>query len=146
MGEMRIGEVAERAGVRASAVRYYESVGLLPLARRQSGQRRYGPEVLLRLAGIRVAQEAGFRVSEIRRLFYGFPEDAGLSRRWADLAREKLVEIEDLIRRAREMKRLLETGISCGCSALDECILIDEAPRPTSSPRPRLAADRSPSG
>ena len=126
MAEMRIGEVAERAGVRSSAVRYYESVGLLPQARRERGQRRYGPDVLLRLAGIRVAQQAGFKVSEIRQLFCGFAEDASPSQRWADLAREKLVEIEDLIHRAHEMKRLLKEGIRCGCSSLDECSLIDD--------------------
>ncbi len=126
MIEMRIGEVAERAGVRSSALRYYESVGLLPEARRQSGQRRYGPEVLLQLAGIRVAQQAGFKVSEIRQLFYGFPEEASPSQRWAELAHEKVMEIEDLIRRARKMKFLLEEGIRCGCSSLDECSLIDD--------------------
>ena len=127
MNEMRIGEVAEKAGLRASAVRYYESIGLLPEPRRRSGQRRYDADVLLRLAGIHVAQQAGFTMAEIKRLFHGFPEDAMPSERWAALAKEKVVEIDGLIRRSREMKALLEEGIRCGCSSLAECSVMAAA-------------------
>ena len=66
---MRISEVAERAGLRPSALRYYESVGLLPPPMRIHGRRSYGPEVLMLLAGIGVAQRAGFKVEEIKQLF-----------------------------------------------------------------------------
>ena len=127
---MRIGEVAERAGLRASAVRYYESIGLLPAARRESGQRRYERDVLLRLAGIRLAQQAGFTVKEIKQLYYGFPRAAKPSERWANLAVEKLPEIEELIRRAKAMKALLQEGIRCGCTSLEECTVIESAVTP----------------
>ena len=122
--ELRIGEVAERAGIRPSAVRYYERIGLLPEPRRTGGQRRYEPDVLLLLAGIGVAQRAGFTVAEIKRLFYGFADEARPSERWAELAREKLAALDDLIRRTREMKRLLKEGLRCGCTRLDECSLL----------------------
>ena len=56
---MRIGDVAQRAGVRTSLIRYYEDIGLLPEAERVSGQRRYDQTVLRRLAVIDVAQRAG---------------------------------------------------------------------------------------
>ena len=125
MDQMKIGEVAARAGIRPSAVRYYERAGLLPEPRRVSGQRRYGAEVLSLLAGIAVAQRAGFTVAEIKRLFYGFPGEARPSERWAELAREKVTELDDLIRRTRAMKGLLEEGLRCRCSCLDECSLID---------------------
>ena len=121
---MRISEVARKTGLRASALRYYESIGLLPAPMRINGRRRYGPDVLLLLAGVRVAQQAGFTVEEIKYLFYGFPNDARPSGRWSELARAKLVEVDRLIDRARGMKRLLEEGIRCGCSSLDECELV----------------------
>ena len=123
---MRISEVAERAGLRPSALRYYESIGLLPAPMRINGRRSYGPDVLMLLAGIGVAQQAGFKVEEIKQLFYGFGADRSPSERWSELARSKLVEIDQLIDRAREMKRLLEEGIRCGCSGLDECELLEE--------------------
>ena len=125
MSEMRIGEVAQRAGLRTSAVRYYERVGLLPEPRRVSGQRRYGPEVLQQLAGIDVAQRAGFTVAEIKSLFYGFQGDAKPSERWAGLARRKLTELDALIHRTEAMKRLLEEGLRCGCTSLDDCSLVE---------------------
>ena len=65
---MRIGEVAARAGVRVSLIRYYEDVGLLPEPERVSGQRRYDQSVLRRLAVIDVAQRAGLSLDEIREL------------------------------------------------------------------------------
>ena len=125
MDQMRIGEVAARAGIRTSAVRYYERIGLLPEPWRVSGQRRYGPDVLLLLAGIGVAQRAGFTVAEIKQLFYGFSGDARPSERWAELARQKLAELDELIRRTQAMKGLIEEGLHCGCARLDECSLID---------------------
>ena len=125
MDGMAIGEVAERAGVRPSALRYYERVGLLPEPRRVNGRRRYDSDVLIQLAGIRVAQEAGFTVKEIRQLFYGFPSGARASDRWRKLAQEKLKDVEELIRRATAMKALLEEGIRCNCRSLNECSLVE---------------------
>jgi len=69
--ELSIGEVARQAGIRASAIRYYEQAGLLPAPRRRGGQRRYEPDVVDRLALIAFAQQAGFTISEIRTLFRG---------------------------------------------------------------------------
>ena len=124
MGQMTIGQVARKAGIRPSALRYYESVGLLPKPRRVSGQRRYEPDVLVWLAGIRVCKEAGFTVAEIERLFNGFPRSVKPSERWRQLADEKLAEVDDLIRRAGIMKQLLTEGIRCECSSLRECTFL----------------------
>jgi MerR family redox-sensitive transcriptional activator SoxR len=98
---MSIGEVARSAGVRPSAMRYYEGVGLLPPPERENGRRRYDGEVLRevldRLAVVRVAQQAGFTISEIRTLLDGFSEDFPPSERWRLMAREKLPEVEALV-------------------------------------------------
>ena len=128
MGSLSIGEVAQRAGVRPSTLRYYESIGVLPTPERENGRRRYDGEVLRRvldrLAVVRVAQQAGFTISEIRMLLDGFSEDTPPSERWRVLAREKLPEVEALVERALGMKNLLERGLRCECLRLEDCVLI----------------------
>ena len=121
---MTTGEVAARAGIAASAVRYYEAAGLLPRPPRASGQRRYGPEVLDRLAVVRLAKQAGFSIDEIRTLMHGFSDATPPSERWRQLAGHKLPEIETQIERARAMKKMLIHGLHCHCLQLEECGLI----------------------
>lgn len=123
-----IGEVARSAGARPSALRYYESVGLLPRPERANGRRRYGGEllreVLRRLTVVRVAKQAGFTISEIRTLLDGFAEDVPPSERWRVLAQDKLPEVEALVERALGMKNLLERGLRCECLSMDDCALV----------------------
>ena len=126
MATLTIGEVARRAGVRTSALRYYEEVGVLPPAERVSGQRRYDEAVLTRLAVIRLAQELGFSVAEIRALVESFDDVAVPSQRWRELARRKLTEVDALITHAEHMKQLLEESLDCGCLTLDACTLVLE--------------------
>ena len=123
---LTIGEVAERAGVRRSALRYYEEVGVLPPAERVSGQRRYDEGVLARLAVVRLAQELGFSVAEIRSLVAGFDNVGVDSDRWRELASRKLTEVDALITRAEHLKHLLEESLHCGCLTLDACELVLE--------------------
>lgn len=126
---LTIGQVAAEAGVRASSIRYYESVGVLPEPERVSGQRRYSPDVLDRLRLIEVAQAAGFSLDEIRHLL----DDSGPDRqseRLQALARRKLPEVEWLIARAKAMEGWLRAATECGCPALDECALFDGLSRP----------------
>jgi MerR family redox-sensitive transcriptional activator SoxR len=119
--EWSIGEVARRAGLKRSAIRYYEQIGLLPWAERVGGQRRYDSSVLMRLSIIEVAQRAGFTLAETRTLLEGFAPEAPPSERWQALARRKLSDVDALIERANGMKRLLEEGLECGCPSLEEC-------------------------
>ena len=121
MPDLTIGEVARQSGFRASAIRYYERLGILPSARRASGQRRYSPAALDRLAVIQFARETGFTLQEIRQLFRGFTEGTPAAARWQNLARRKLADAEELIRRAHGMKTLLEGVLKCGCASLEEC-------------------------
>src|SRR5687767_619874 len=107
-GVMRIGEVAQRAGVRTSLIRYYEEVGLLPEPLRVSGQRRYDETVLRRLAVIDVAQRAGMSLDEIRLLIeHG---NRPLSSQLQELAVRKLPEIDALIERAGRVRTWLEAA------------------------------------
>lgn len=124
MAEMSIGEVAQQAGVEPSTLRYYESIGILPPAKRVSGQRRYTPGALKWLAIIQVAKEAGFTLPEVGTLLSGFSEMEPPSARWKAMARKKLPEVEALISRAQRMKQLLEEGLECDCLTLDECVVL----------------------
>ena len=122
MEDLTIGEVAQRAGIHASAIRYYESVKILSAPRRINGRRRYDSSVFEQLAVIQMARQAGFTVAEIQTLFNGFAADAPASDRWQTLARQKLVEIDALLRRTQAMKQLLEEVLlRCRCLTLEEC-------------------------
>ncbi|MBV9231906.1 MAG: MerR family transcriptional regulator [Chloroflexi bacterium] len=121
MEELTISQVAQRAGIRTSAIRYYESVNILPTPRRINGRRRYDASILDRLSFIQIAQQAGFTVAEMQVIFNGLG-DTPLSQRWQTLAHKKLAEVDALINRAHGMKRLLEEGLRCGCLDLADCI------------------------
>src|SRR5687768_4172646 len=123
---MRIGEVAGRAGVRVSLLRYYEDIGLLPAPERVSGQRRYDETVLRRLAVIDVAQRAGLTLDEIRELVHH--GDDPMSARLRELAERRLPEIDALIERARRVRAWLENATACDCRRIDDCALFDDAP------------------
>ena len=122
MEELTISEVARRSGVRATTIRYYESINVLPEPRRANGRRRYDPAILDRLAFVHVAQRLGFTLSEIVTLFEQHNTAVPLSERWQALAREKLADVERLIRHAREVRQSLISGLRCDCPNLDECI------------------------
>ncbi|HET7596116.1 MAG TPA: MerR family transcriptional regulator [Burkholderiales bacterium] len=121
MQQLTIGEVARHAGLNPSAVRYYERVGLIPETARVSGQRRYSPDILNRLALVRMAQEAGFTLEEIRVLVSGFPEETPPAERWQELASRKLEEIDALIQRMQTVRQVLLESLQCDCLTLDAC-------------------------
>ena len=123
-GALTIGEVAHRTGLRPSALRYYEELGLLDAPQRVGKHRRYDAVVFQRLAVIRLAQRAGFTMAEIAVLINGFAPDTPAATRWQALAERKLAEVEAQIRRGEEMRRLLQASLRCGCLALDECAAI----------------------
>jgi MerR family redox-sensitive transcriptional activator SoxR len=110
--------------MRASRVRYYESVGVLPAPERVSGMRRYDPDVVRRLGIIDVAQRVGFTLDEIRELLnsgQGTAHD-----RLRHLAERKLPDIDGLIQRANAVRRWLEMTSACECDTLDLCSLFDD--------------------
>jgi MerR family redox-sensitive transcriptional activator SoxR len=126
---LSIGELAQRVGLRPSAIRYYESEGLLPAPERQGGQRRYDPKIAQRLAVIQVAQQAGFTIREIRDLLTGVGDGAVPPTRWRTMVESKLPELRALIQRAQELERWLEASLECECLNLDECRVLEQAAR-----------------
>src|SRR6516225_11847980 len=96
MSRLSISDVGHHMGVKPSAIRYYEKLGILPAPERVSGRRRYDKTVLYRLAVIQQARQAGFGLDEIRRLFFGFQRGIRAEARWRKLADRKVVELDQL--------------------------------------------------
>ena len=124
---LRIGEVARRSGLAPSAIRYYESLGLLPKPTYDGGKRRYDPSVLEWLSLIGLAREAGFTMAEIKRLVSGFTPGTRPAARWEELATRKLVEIDAMVARAERMRAVLRVALDCGCFRLEDCAALLEA-------------------
>lgn len=124
MDDLLIGEVARRAGVRPSAIRYYESIGLLPEPERIAGRRRYTTETLRTLSVIGAGQRAGLSLDEIRALLAA---DGSVSEELRAIAERKLPEVEALIERAQLVRAWLEAAASCRCPTLEECPLFEPA-------------------
>jgi DNA-binding transcriptional MerR regulator len=118
---LTIGDVAARAGVRTSHIRFYERVGVLPQPERVAGQRRYRAEVLHRLSIVDVAQRAGLTLDEIAPLTGPDNRSAEASRHIRALAGEKLPHIDALIARAHAVRHWLEVAQSCDCESVDVC-------------------------
>jgi MerR family redox-sensitive transcriptional activator SoxR len=121
MKKIPIGEVATRAGITASAIRYYESEGLLPKAGRQGGRRVYDEAILDQLTFIDLSKRSGFTVAEIRKLVRGFAGSAPPGVRWRALAEEKMEALDRRIEEAQTMKRLLTTVTACECPTFHDC-------------------------
>jgi len=119
---MKIGELADRSGLNSSAIRYYENRGLLSPPHRVGGQRRYSSDALDRVLLIRFAGEMGFTLNETRVFLDGLRDDAPVGPRWKKLAHRKILEVDDSIRRSKQLKSLLEHLLNCHCASLQICV------------------------
>lgn len=119
---LSIGDVARQAGVRPSALRYYESVGLLTPPKRINGRRVYDASAVDVLRLVQLAKGAGFSVAEIRKLLNGFDRTTPASARWQTMATRKLDDVNAIIERAEQMRDLLEKLLTCQCVQLSECV------------------------
>jgi len=122
--QLTIGEVAERAGIATSALRFYEREGLIEAERSEGGQRRYPRDVLRRIAFIRAAQRVGLTLDDIRDALASLPDQrtptaadwARLSKSWRPLLEARISELERL-------RDNLSSCIGCGCLSLKSCAL-----------------------
>ena len=129
MAKLSIGDVARRTGLRTSALRFYEEAGILPATARVNGRRVYDDQIIQRIKGLRLAQEAGFTLKEIKTLFHGIGAKSTLSARWQSMARKKLLELDMLASRVVRMRQALELGLQCGCVRIEDCTMsLDDLP------------------
>lgn len=121
MKELSIGEAARQSGLKVSAIRYYESVGLLSPARRLHGHRRYSPDVLERLAFIQTVRQVGFNLSQIADLVKAFETRQSPIALCQEMARQKLAEVDKLLVRLTNVRQTLAQSLDCDCADLNEC-------------------------
>ena len=115
---LTIGEVARRAGVAATTLRYYEQIGLVPAPARLGGQRRYDDSVLARLEVIGLCKSAGIALDEIHLLFADDAPGRPASRA---LAEAKLAEIDAQMESLARARAVIEWGMRCTCPSIDAC-------------------------
>ncbi len=121
---LTIGELAARSGLAASALRYYEGLGLISAERTAGGQRRYPRATLRRIAFIRAAQRVGLSLDEARAALSGLPEDrTPNAAEWAEVARSWQERIDAQIADLRRLRSRLTGCIGCGCLSLTACRL-----------------------
>jgi DNA-binding transcriptional MerR regulator len=119
---VKIGQLASRTSVNASAIRYYEKLSLIPVPYRTSGQRRYTDEAVHRVLLIRFARDMDFSLEEIKIFLSGHNDKTPVGKRWQKLAHLKIRQIDKTLVRAHRLKSLLEHLLHCRCASLRECV------------------------
>lgn len=121
---LSIGQLAERSGVATSALRYYESQGLISSARTTGNQRRYVRATLRRVAFIRSAQRVGLTLEEIEEALATLPKGRTPTKAdWARLSRSWRPRLDEQIARLERLRDKLDGCIGCGCLSLKNCAL-----------------------
>ncbi len=119
-----MGQVAARAGLAPSAVRWYESQGLISSSRTAGGARRYPRSVLRRLAFVRAAQNVGLSLAEVRAALDTLPEGrTPTARDWSRLSAGWRSRLDEQIAALTQLRDGLDSCIGCGCLSLDRCAL-----------------------
>lgn len=122
--ELSIGEVAERTGLAVSAIRYYESEGLISSTRTAGNQRRFHRDTLRRIGFVRAAQRVGLSLEEIAEAVAGLPTSRTPTRGdWSKLSRRWRGRLDEQIQRLEKLRDDLDSCIGCGCLSLDTCAL-----------------------
>lgn len=146
---LTIGEVAARAGVATSALRFYEDAGLIRSERNGSGHRVYSPDVLRRVSFVRIAQRVGLSLGDIRAALAELPESrTPTTTDWARLASEWRPRLDDQIAVLTRLRDSLDGCIGCGCLSLSICRIFnpgDAAAELGTGPR-YLLEERYPTG
>ncbi|MFE4050989.1 redox-sensitive transcriptional activator SoxR [Streptomyces sp. YIM B13518] len=122
--ELTVGRLSARSGAAVSALRFYESKGLISSRRTAGNQRRYSRDTLRRVAFIRAAQRVGIPLATIREALAELPEGRTPTRDdWARLSEAWRSELDERIKRLNRLRDHLTDCIGCGCLSLDSCVL-----------------------
>ena len=124
MTRLTVGQLAERAGVATSAIRFYEARGLIRSRRTTGNQRRYEQAELRRVAFIRTAQRVGLSLDEIGEALATLPENRVPTKAdWTRLSRAWRPRLDEQIQRIERLRDQLDSCIGCGCLSLRNCAL-----------------------
>jgi MerR family transcriptional regulator, redox-sensitive transcriptional activator SoxR len=123
---LTIGDMAARSGVAQSALRFYEREGLISSTRTGGNQRRYERHELRRVAFIRIAQQVGVSLDEIREALAELPENRTPTKAdWARLSAHWMTKLEERIEMMERLRDQLTGCIGCGCLSLQRCKLVN---------------------
>jgi len=123
---LTIGALSERTGVAPSALRYYEAEGLISATRTSGGQRRFARETLRRVSFIRVAQQVGLTLDEIRSALQSLPDNRTPTKQdWERLSTAWRPRIDHQIAMLERLRDRLTGCIGCGCLSLKICRLVN---------------------
>ncbi|MBA3489760.1 MAG: redox-sensitive transcriptional activator SoxR [Longispora sp.] len=121
---LTVGETAARSGFATSALRFYETQGLIASLRTSGNQRRFQRNVLRRLAFIRAAQNVGLTLDEISQALSTLPEGRTPTRAdWSRLSRTWRARLDEQIEALRKLRDGLDSCIGCGCLSLQTCAI-----------------------
>lgn len=123
---LTIGQLAERSGVATSALRFYETKGLIASVRTEGNQRRYLSSMLRRIALIQVAQSVGFTLDEITQELSGLPlHKAATKRDWERVAKKWQADLDRKMTQIQSLRANLTGCIGCGCLSMKKCHLLN---------------------
>jgi MerR family redox-sensitive transcriptional activator SoxR len=124
---LTIGELSARTDVSASALRFYESEGLIHATRSDGGQRRYHRDVLRRVSFIRIAQKVGLTIDQLRDALGSLPDSRTPTQAdWARLSKAWRPQLDAHIAMLTRLRDQLDECIGCGCLSLRACALYNE--------------------
>ncbi len=134
-----IGQLADRTGLAVSAIRYYETQGLVSPERNAGGQRRFLRSDIRRLSFVQIAQQFGFSIGQIRETFEALPDGRTPTKAdWTKISRSFRTELDERIETLTNLRNKLDGCIGCGCMSLKSCELYnlqDRAGKLGSGPR-----------
>jgi MerR family redox-sensitive transcriptional activator SoxR len=123
---MTIGDLAERTGLAVSAIRFYETKGLVTPARNKGGQRRYLRSDIRRLSFVLIAQQLGFSIEEIRTALASLPAGRTPTQKdWEKISRDFRGQLDERIQRVTRLRDYLDGCIGCGCLSMKKCVLVN---------------------
>ena len=146
MADMTIGDLAARTGLAVSAIRFYETHGIVTPFRNAGGHRRYGRADLRRLSFAMIAQRLGMPLADIARRMAGLPAHRAPDRAdWTLVSTEVRADLDARIAALTRLRDNLDGCIGCGCLSLDHCALYNPGDRRAAEgPGPRTLVGDAP--
>ena len=125
--ELSIGDLASRTGLAITAIRFYEEKGLLTSMRNSGGQRRFKRSDIRRLSFIKISQQLGFSLVEIRDVLHHLPNNRTPTKSdWQQLSKQFEKDINERIEKLTTLRNNLSSCIGCGCLSLRSCALYNK--------------------
>ena len=121
---LTIGEVAKRAGISVATVRFYEEKELIHSIRTDGNQRRYQRLILRKIAIIKIAQQVGITLNDVKSAFEVLPKNKGATKKdWQKMSKIWQQKLNEKIESLQQLQEQLDQCICCGCLSLKQCPL-----------------------